>query len=255
MNAKENVDELSKDNVNSGNGDIPQLLIVLPAFLEEANIRACLTGVLAVFEEESISFRIRVVVDGPGDGTATQARMVRDDRVEVIELDKNYGKGRAIREGMSGCTTEFVGFLDADLDLNPKSLGNAVQILQQSTYPVVGVLGSKLHPQSIVDYPITRRLISRCYKIVVRLLFDLNIEDTQTGLKVFRTESVMNLINELSVDGFAFDLELLTNLSKQGGTFLTSPIILNYKFDSSIRIRTVFQMLKATSELFWKLKK
>ena len=255
MKTNANVDTPTQNAGDSDADYVPQLLIVLPAFLEEENIRACLTGVVGVLEQVQIPFGIKVVVDGPGDGTAARARMVEDHRIEVIELDRNYGKGRAIREGMLGCTTEYVGFLDADLDLDPKSLGNAIQILRQSTYPVVGVLGSKLHAQSIVDYPLSRRLFSRCYQIVVRILFDLNIEDTQTGLKVFRTESVMNLINELTVDGFAFDLELLTNLSKQGGTFLTSPIVLNYKFDSSIRIRTVFQMLKATSELFWKLKK
>jgi ABC-type Fe3+/spermidine/putrescine transport system ATPase subunit len=70
-------------------------------------------------------------------------------------------------------------------------------------------IGSKRHPESVVHYPWSRRLASRCYQALNRLLFRLDVRDTQVGLKLFRREVAEDVVPLLLVKRFAFDLELL----------------------------------------------
>jgi hypothetical protein len=78
--------------------------------------------------------------------------------------------------------------------------------------------------------------------------FSLDLSDTQTGLKVFRTEAVSDVLHKLKCDGFEFDLELLSRLARGGHSFVEIPVDLDYKFKSTINIRTGAKALVST---FW----
>lgn len=226
----------------------PELTIVLPAYREEETIEICLHRLVASLDDLGISFIARVVVDGPGDRTAEIVRKFPDDRISVIELAHNVGKGFAIRTGFEDCTSEYVGFIDADLDLHPEGLATALQRLKDADQNVCGAIGSKVHPQSHVEYPLSRRFVSAIYKRFVRIGFSLNLSDTQTGLKVFRTRHINQVLGTLKCNGFEFDLELLCRLARTGSTFLEIPVDLDYKFKSTVNVRTG---LKALLSTFW----
>ena len=110
----------------------PELTIVLPAYCEEATIEVSLQRLITMLDNKGISFEARVVVDGPGDRTADIVRAFPDSRISVIELERNTGKGFAVRRGFEDCTTEFIGFIDADLDLHPEGLAIALDLLKSS---------------------------------------------------------------------------------------------------------------------------
>lgn len=226
----------------------PELTIVLPAYCEEATIEVSLQRLITLLDNKGISFEARVVVDGPGDRTADIVRTFPDSRISVIELERNTGKGFAIRRGFAGCTTEFIGFIDADLDLHPDGLATALQRLKDADQNVCGAIGSKVHPQSHVEYPLSRRFISAIYKRFVKIGFSLNLSDTQTGLKVFRTRHINQVLGTLKCNGFEFDLELLCRLARTGSTFLEIPVDLDYKFKSTVNVRTGLKALRST---FW----
>jgi glycosyltransferase involved in cell wall biosynthesis len=227
----------------------PLITLVLPAFHEESSIVECLTRLFVSMDSSRIPFIAILVVDGVDDNTAMMARGFGDPRLTIIELDKNYGKGRAIRTGLQDCTTEFVGYIDADLDLHPEGLVSALDQLIRAPRNVVGAIGSKLHPASKVEYPASRRTLSVIYQRLVRILFQLKVEDTQTGLKVFRTSAVNEVFPLLQADGFEFDLELLTRLAKKGGMFFSVPVDLDYQFSSSIGLRNSVKTITSTLKL------
>jgi glycosyltransferase involved in cell wall biosynthesis len=226
----------------------PEITIVLPAYQEEESIELCLQRLISSLDKAGVSFEARVIVDGPGDRTADIVRSITDPRISVTELPENSGKGRAIRTGFISCKTEFIGFIDADLDLHPEGLVAALQRLKASPPNVCAALGSKIHPESKVEYPLVRRFLSTAYKTFVRIGFSLNLNDTQTGLKVFRTPVINEVLPLLQCDGFEFDLELLCRLSRNGYSFVEVPIDLDYKFKSTVNIRTGVKTLIAT---FW----
>ena len=226
----------------------PEITIVLPAYQEEDSIKLCVERLISSLDAAGVSFEARVIVDGSGDRTAEIVRSLTDRRISVTELSQNSGKGRAIRAGFVSVRSEFVGFIDADLDLHPEGLIVALQKLKTSPPNVCAALGSKIHPESTVEYPLLRRILSYAYKTFVRIGFSLDINDTQTGLKVFRTAVIDGVLPLLQCDGFEFDLEILCRLSRNGYSFVEIPIDLDYKFKSTINLRTGMKTLIST---FW----
>jgi hypothetical protein len=117
------------------------------------------------------------------------------------------------------------------------------------------VVGSKRHPQSHVSYPWFRRLQSLVYQLVIRILFNLNVSDTQTGHKLLRRDVVTDVVPLLAVKRFAFDLELLVVAHKLGYRKIAeAPIELSYQFDSTVSPRTVLEILWDTAAIFYRLR-
>ncbi len=233
----------------------PELTVVLPAYLEERTIGEAVTRLISCLEDNEIAFLVRVVVDGPGDRTAELVRRLTDPRVSVIELERNYGKGRAVRTGLANCVTQYVGYMDADLDLHPDALASAFRTLKKSPISVYAAVGSKVHPNSQVDYPFSRRILSKIYKIIVRTAFSLDLNDTQTGLKVFRREPLDEVLPFLERNGFEFDLELLTRLSRSGGKFVEVPVELDFRFSSTVNVQSGLRTLIDTLALAAQLRR
>jgi glycosyltransferase involved in cell wall biosynthesis len=227
----------------------PILTVVLPAHQEESTIQLALARLIECLDSKEITFQARVIVDGPGDRTAEFASQINDDRISVQQQDRNYGKGHAIRTGLKSCHTEFVGYIDSDLDLHPEGLVDALKALQNSKDCVAGAVGSKMHKESQVAYPTSRKILSGLYKRIVRVFFSLDITDTQTGLKVFRRAAVDEVLPLLFSDGFEFDLELLSRLSQKGYTFVETPIHLDFDFKSTVNARTGAKTLIDTLRL------
>jgi hypothetical protein len=117
------------------------------------------------------------------------------------------------------------------------------------------VIGSKRHPQSQVEYPKFRRFQSAIYQLVVRLLFNLNVRDTQTGLKLFRRQVLHEALPLLAIKKFAFDLELLVVAHQLGyRKILEAPISLDYQFESTVNLRAAWRVLWDTAAIFYRLR-
>ena len=86
------------------------------------------------------------------------------------------------------------------------------------------VFGSKMHPESKVDYPAIRRVYSWGYYILLLILFRLNVRDTQTGLKLFKAEVLKPVMRQILVKRFAFDIEVLAIINARGYKITSAPI-------------------------------
>jgi glycosyltransferase involved in cell wall biosynthesis len=162
------------------------------------------------------------------------------------------GKGHALSVGVRHASGELVIFIDADMELNPREIRSFVSILERGGYDIV--VGSKRHRESRVRYPVFRRLQSMAYQLLVRILFDLNVRDTQTGLKLFRREVLARSVPLLAVKRFAFDLELLVVAHHLGYHRITeAPVELDFQFESSVRPTAAFQVLWDTAAIFYRL--
>jgi len=161
-----------------------RISVIIPAYNEADHIGRCVLETAKALE--GWDWEIIVVDDGSQDGTADQVRQVvaQVENIRLVEYGQNMGKGHVLRYGFSGASGGLVAFLDADLDLHPRQILSLVDILQRERAHLV--IGSKRHPQSRLSYPLSRRLLSDVYYLVVRLLFGLPVRDTQTGSKLFR---------------------------------------------------------------------
>src|SRR5207245_5151377 len=127
--------------------------------------------------------------------------------VRVFHYPMNVGKGFSLSLGVDQCAGDLVTFIDADMELDPANIAGFIELMKDSSCDAV--IGSKRHPESKVAYPRFRRFQSWVYQMIVRLLFNLNVRDTQTGLKLFRRQVLQEALPLLAIKKFAFDLELL----------------------------------------------
>ena len=187
------------------------------------------------------------------DRTAERARAVPGDRLQVLSYTLNEGKGHAVRHGMLQARGDVIGFIDAGGDLQPSAIGQFLTQLLDHHADVV--IGSKRHPDSKVGYPPVRRLYSWGYQLLVRVLFGLNVRDTQVGLKLFRRDVVAQVLPLLLVKRFAFDIEFLAVAHAMGFTRLEeAPIELEHNFSSTIGMQAVWKMLVDTAAVFYRLR-
>jgi Glycosyl transferase family 2 len=216
------------------------------------NVSTIQTALTQVAEE---GIEIIVVSDGSIDDTAERLLAARRDAgIRVIHYDRNLGKGYAVKTGSLASHGEWVALVDADLDIDPASIPEYVELARRERLDFA--IGSKRHPDSLVHYPLSRRVASRCYQLLNRLLFRLDVRDTQVGLKVFNRAVVEDVFPLLLVKRFAFDLELLAVAAALGHRRVRElPVKLEYRFTGSqLRSRAVIRALLDTAAIFYRLR-
>ncbi len=229
----------------------PNLSIVLPAYREAETIEEALNKIYKELNNLDYAFEIIVVVDGITDSTVDVLETLNLPNLRTIVLDVNQGKGAALRIGiLSAKSNLYIGFMDADLDLEPWSIAAGIELLDKNP-DIDLVVGSKLHPNSKIRYPLFRKFQSHLYRILVSRLFDLRISDTQTGIKVGKTEVIKQSLPGKEINGFAFDLSLLVTASKLNFKISEVPIELNYQFESSVRLRSAVETIIDTLKVYW----
>ena len=170
-----------------------------------------------------------------------------------VVLAENQGKGAALRIGLAKGRGRYLGFIDADGDLDPILL-DSFQTMVRLYSPDI-ILGSKRHPLSEVEYPFLRRVYSWGYQQVVRLGFRLNIRDTQTGIKLIRRDVLSAVLPRMVEKRFAFDLELFVIARRLGyKRFLEAPIRLRHQFTSTVSWRSVYRSLLDTMAIWYRLR-
>jgi dolichol-phosphate mannosyltransferase len=201
------------------------LSVVIPTFNESQGLRRCVEEVARATAAVAPNFEIIVIDDGSTDDTLEVAREVAGeiDGVHVEATTSNAGKGSALIRGMQAARGDLVLFVDADLEVHPRQLGLLYETLVREDADVV--IGSKLHPDAQIEYPLKRRILSRGYYVLIRVLFRLPVHDTQTGLKLYRRRVLERVGPRLLVKRFAHDLEALVNAHRMGYRIVEAPVV------------------------------
>ena len=203
-----------------------------------------------------IPFEIVVVDDGSGDGTAAAIQSVADESPNLIRpliLDANAGKGNAVRRGFYFSKGTHILLLDADLDLLPEMIPGFFDVMQRDGADIV--IGSKRHPDSQIDYPFMRRLASRVYYGIVKLLVGLPTTDTQTGMKLFKREALQWSFDRMLVKRFAFDLEMLSIAYEHGFKVSEAPIKMHFGDKmGALSFAAVRSVMTDTLAIFYRLR-
>jgi glycosyltransferase involved in cell wall biosynthesis len=230
-----------------------KLSVIVPAYREARHIQENLAKLLSELDRLGRSYEVIVVSDGNTDETAREAERVVSPHIKVIEYNRNMGRGYALRCGVAHSSGELVTFIDADMELDPHYIQGFIAVME--SFECDGVVGSKRHPMSNVQYPILRRFQSLIYQLLIRTLFRVKVRDTQTGLKLFRRHVLEEVVPLLAIKRFAFDLELLV-VARQLGykKVMEAPVDLKYKFESTADLKATWHVLWDTAAIFYRLR-
>jgi dolichol-phosphate mannosyltransferase len=228
------------------------LSVVMPAYNEGNKIRKNISESCAAFKEIGIPFEIIVVNDGSKDNTEDEIRVacLEHPEVTLVSYYANGGKGNALKAGFKATKGDIVTFVDSDLELHPRQLKRFFEEMKRFHADIV--IGSKCHPESIIQYPAKRWILSRGYNLFIRSLFGLKLSDTQPGLKLFRREVLDKELPNVFVKRWAFDLELLVNSDIDEFIIVEAPLELHYTRENGGRIgvRDVFHIFQDTLGIF-----
>ena len=196
-------------------GDV-RVTVVLPAYRESdriaetvARVRTELAVALAEADGQTDvvvdDIEVVVVDDGSPDDTATVAEAAGADR--VVRLDRNRGKGAAVRAGVAVASGRTVVFTDADLAYGPAQVA-ALVVRVEEGYDLV--VGSRRHTETttLVRAGRLREVGGRLVNLTTHALLLGQYRDTQCGLKAFRADVAQPLFEASVLGGFAFDVEL-----------------------------------------------
>jgi dolichyl-phosphate beta-glucosyltransferase len=201
--------------------DSAGISIVIPAYNEAERIGDTLSSILAYLAGGEVDGEILVVDDGSTDGTVAVVRGILDESGphRLITGRPNRGKGYSVREGALAATRPWTLISDADLSTPIAEVEQLLAAARDGGHDLV--MGSRAMADSRIGVyqGWMRRNMGRTFNLVVRAITGLPYKDTQCGFKLWRTESVRPLLDKLTIDGFAWDVELLW-LARRGGLSL-----------------------------------
>ena len=213
----------------------PEVSIVIPAYNEADRIESTIHKIF----NEIRGFRFEVVVseDGSTDGTPLILKRLKrqyGDRMVVLHAKRRLGKGRGFMRGVMFSHGRYIILLDADYPTNAQTIMNIVKHLKKG-YDII--VGSRAHRLSVLNPPSPplRVALRRVFNRFVRLLFDVNIYDTQCGVKGFRRE-VFSIIGPIQFPNFVFDVEIIVKAKICSLKIKEIPIYWSNKAGSTVRV-------------------
>jgi len=215
----------------------PEVSVVLPIYNEASVLEQNVRAVIEHMESLGRSFEVRAVDDGSSDDSrAIMARLAaEDERIKPSALEVNHGKGAAVRAGMLLAEGERVLFMDTDLSTPLDEVQGFLGALD-SGYDVV--IGNRRAPGSEITrhQPWIRESLGRGFTSLTNLLLAPGVHDFTCGFKAFKREASQSIFQRSTLNGWAFDAELVVIAQEQGLKLAQVPVAWHDEEGTKVRI-------------------
>lgn len=229
--------------------------VVIPAYDEAPRLPAYLREVMAFFDGRAEPYEVIVVDDGSRDATSERVRELQatHDRLRLITLPQNRGKGHAVSVGMLSARGAFRLFADADGATPMMELKRLEPALQAGADLVIGSRVLKDPAVSVQARP-HRVWAGWVFNRLVAWLGLRGIADSQCGFKCFRGPAAEDLFRAIRTDGFGFDVELLLLAQRRGYRIVEVPVNWADQPGSKVKVwrdgpRMLWQIIRARAAL------
>jgi dolichyl-phosphate beta-glucosyltransferase len=223
------------------------LSLIIPAFNEELRLLPTLERLHAHLSAGSMSYEILVVDDGSRDGTCrvVEEAAARIPHLVLVRQRPNRGKGAAVRRGMLAAGGRIRVMWDADSSMPPEELPRLLAPIAAGRTEIA--IGSRYAKGArTVKQPRYRVWWGRlCNRFVQRWLVP-RVLDTQCGFKAFTSRAALNLFTSATIDGWAFDLEILALARRRG--FAIEEVGVAWKDDQRSRVNPLTDFWKVIRE-------
>ena len=173
--------------------DEPRISVLVPVLDEADTVEELGARLAAVLSGLGESFEVVFVDDGSRDGTSERVRAahLRDPRIKLVRLRRNFGKAAALSAGFEHSRGGIVITIDGDLQDEPEEIPRLLEALRAGDLDLVS--GWKRERRD----PAGKRLPSRLFNWVTRRLAGVDLHDFNSGFKVYRRE----VLDQIAVYG------------------------------------------------------
>lgn len=215
------------------------LSVIIPAYNEERRIGPTLDAYLPYLRERyGADCEVIVVVNNSTDRTEDVVRdyATRFSFLQCMVEKGRIGKGGAIIRGFRRAEGARVGYVDADGSTPPEAFEQLVERVRRGQGDIA--VASRWCPGAQVTQrqPFRRRLTSRAFNLVTRVLFGLRLHDTQCGAKVLTRAMLQRVLRHIGTTQWAFDVDLLFQVKRQSGRILEVPSVWSDREGSKIAV-------------------
>ncbi len=220
--------------------------IIIPAYNEEKRIRNTLINYANFFRNTKRSFEILVILNGCRDNTISVVKELKEryKEIDFINIEEAIGKGGALLQGFKLANGDLITYTDADGATMPETLYD----LSKKISDYDGIIGSRWvnGAKILKKQPLSRRVASRGFNLLTRIILGLNYKDTQCAAKVFKKNVIDRIKDKVEPTNFAIDAVLLYHMKKEGFKIKEEPITWEDKEFSTLRIRKVIPNMLLT---------
>lgn len=202
-------------------------LVIIPTYNERENIEFIIRKVFSLPQ----LFEVLIIDDGSPDGTAEIVKKLQQEFPDKLHLEQRTGKlglGTAYIHGFKYAIARgynYIFEMDADFSHNPDDLIRLYDACANQGYDLA--VGSRyVKGVNVVNWPMSRVLMSYFASKYVRFITGIPIHDTTAGFKCFKREVLETInLNEIRFVGYAFQIEMKFTSWKFGFKLAEIPII------------------------------
>jgi glycosyltransferase involved in cell wall biosynthesis len=200
-----------------------KLSILIPVYNEEKT----LLNILERINEskiENFDFETIIINDGSDDNTFNVIKENSNLYDKVINLDRNRGKGYAVKSGLKIATGDYVIFQDADLEYDPKEFIKFTNLINK--FSVDAIIGSRFNYSDYIrSHNIANKFGNYILTLFFNLLYNTTFTDIYSCYLAFRRDILD--VDKLKTDGFEQHAEILCKIVKKSDKFYEVPINYN----------------------------
>lgn len=227
-------------------------VVIVPTYNERENITRIVPMILAQDER----LEVLVVDDNSPDGTGqlADAMAAADPRVKVLHRTNKEGLGKAYLAGFEWALAhpyEYIFEMDADFSHDPSHLTEFLAAIQNADL----VLGSRYRDGkvTVVNWPITRLLLSYAANIYARGVTGLKLWDGTGGFKCFRRKVLEAIpLKEVKSNGYAFQIEMSFRAWKKGFRIVEIPIVFHDRTEGQSKMSK--KIVREAVWMVWRLR-
>jgi glycosyltransferase involved in cell wall biosynthesis len=221
--------------------------IIIPAYNEEARIAPTIEKTAALLAAHPLAWEIVVVDDGSKDGTVALCERLAATmpNLRVLATSPNRGKGHAVRVGMLAARGRVRVMCDADGSMPATELPRLLAPIADGTCAIA--IGSRyVEGVAVERQPAWRRAWSRLCNLVIQKTLVPGVRDTQCGFKAFTADAARATFGRATIDGWAFDLEVLALAKRMG--FVVREVGVVWKDDKRSKVNPWKDLWKVIRE-------
>jgi dolichol-phosphate mannosyltransferase len=201
-------------------------IVIIPTYKEKENIEAIISAISSL----PVKFDILIIDDNSPDGTAAIVKKMQPSypNLHIIERQGKLGLGTAYIAGFKWALERdytLIYEMDADFSHNPHDLVRLYKACNEDGADLA--IGSRyISGVNVVNWPLSRVLMSYFASIYVRIITGMKIMDTTAGFKCYKREVLQNINpDHIKSVGYGFQIEMKFTAWELGYKIVEIPII------------------------------